>query len=396
MSLGGYADIFLRNIAGVRRRAADQRRSWGRARAAPSTRPAITDFIFMVKDTSLHVHHRARRHPDRDAARTSTPRTLGGAMAHATKSGVAHFAADDEDACLQRRALPPVVPAAEQPGDRAARAAVRRSARPRRRELDHVVPDSPNKPYDMRDVDPPHRRRRRVLGGARALRAQHRLRLRAARRATRSASSRNQPAQLAGCSTSTRRAKAARFVRFCDAFNIPLVTFVDVPGFLPGTAQEYGGIIRHGAKLLYAYAEATVPKITVITRKAYGGAYDVMASKHLRATSTSRGPPPRSRSWAPRARSTSSTARELGAAPTARRAPGGAHRRLPRRGSPTPTSRPSAATSTTSIDPHETRPEADHRARDAADQARGLAAAQARQHPAVAAYSWARELQREL
>ena len=158
-------------------------------------------------------------------------------------------------------------------------------------ELDHVVPDNPNKPYDMRDVvrlivddgeffEVHEHHAKNIICGFSAWTG------------TRSAIVGNQPNQLAGVLNIDASAKAARFVRTCDAFNIPLITLCDVPGFLPGTAQEWGGIIRHGAKLLYAFAEATVPKITVITRKAYGGAYDVMSSKHLRrATSTSPGPP---------------------------------------------------------------------------------------------------------
>ncbi len=148
--------------------------------------------------------------------------------------------------------------------------------------LDSIVPESPNKPYDMGDII------RRVvddgpfLRGSKGLRAEHPDRLRADGRISRSEIVANQPAFLAGCLDIDASVKGARFVRFCDCFNIPLVTFVDVPGFLPGTQQEFGGIIRHGAKLLYAFCEATVPKVTVITRKAYGGAYDVMSSKHIR------------------------------------------------------------------------------------------------------------------
>ena len=149
-------------------------------------------------------------------------------------------------------------------------------------ELDSIVPDSPNKPYDMRDVIHRVFDDERVPRGPRALRQEHRRRLRRLDGYAVGVVG-NQPNQLAGVLDIDASAKAARFVRTCDAFNIPIVTFTDVPGFLPGTSQEWGGIIRHGAKLLYAYAEATVPKITVITRKAYGGAYDVMASKHLLA-----------------------------------------------------------------------------------------------------------------
>ncbi len=206
---------------------------------------------------------------------------LGGAMSHNTKSGVAHFASQDEDACLEDcryllsflpqnnlQTSPRVVPSDD----------------PQRMdpELDHVVPDNPNKPYDMRNVVKlivddeeffevhEHHAKNIICGFSRL-------------DGNAVGIVGNQPAQLAGVLDIDASAKAARFVRTCDAFNIPLLTFVDVPGFLPGTSQEWGGIIRHGAKLLYAFTEATVPKITVITRKAYGGAYDVMASKHMLA-----------------------------------------------------------------------------------------------------------------
>jgi propionyl-CoA carboxylase beta chain len=210
-----------------------------------------------------------------------TQEDLGGAMAHATRSGVNHFVTPDEPACLalirdlltylpQNRSEDPPFVATDDPPDRADPA------------LDTVVPDNPNKPYDVKAlvkliVDDgeflevqPHWAMNIVCGFARL--------------GGRSVGVvANQPAVLAGCLDIEASRKAARFVRFCDCFNIPVVTFVDVPGFLPGTAQEWNGIITHGAKLLYAYAEATVPKLTVITRKAYGGAYDVMASKHIRA-----------------------------------------------------------------------------------------------------------------
>src|SRR5918912_228934 len=206
---------------------------------------------------------------------------LGGAMSHNSKSGVAHFAADDEDACLEdtryllsflpqnNLETPPRVLPSDDP--------FRMDA-----ELDSVVPDNPNKPYDMRDVVRlivddgeflevhEHHAKNIVCGFSRL--DGHTIGVVG-----------NQPSALAGVLDIDASAKGARFVRTCDAFNIPLLTFVDVPGFLPGTSQEWGGIIRHGAKLLYAYAEATVPKLTVITRKAYGGAYDVMSSKHLDA-----------------------------------------------------------------------------------------------------------------
>jgi propionyl-CoA carboxylase beta chain len=225
--------------------------------------PAITDFVFMVKETS----HMFITGPD--VIKTVTGEEvgfeeLGGAMSHNSKSGVAHFAADDEDQCLEdaryllsylpqnNLEIPPRVQPTDDP--------LREDP-----ELDTVVPDSPNKPYDMREVI------RRIVDDGEFLEV-HGFSIGVVG---------NQPAQLAGVLDIESSEKAARFIRTCDAFNIPIVTFCDVPGFLPGTTQEWGGIIRHGAKLLYAYAEATVPKITIITRKAYGGAYDVMGSKHL-------------------------------------------------------------------------------------------------------------------
>jgi propionyl-CoA carboxylase beta chain len=213
---------------------------------------------------------------------------LGGAMSHATKSGVAHFAAEDEDACLEdarylfsflpsnNLELPPRV----HPTDDADRMDP---------ELDTVVPDAPNKPYDMRDVI------RLVVDDGEFLEVHEHFATNIVCGMARLDGYAvgvvgNQPASLAGVLDIAASEKAARFVRTCDAFNLPIVTLVDVPGFLPGTAQEWGGIIRHGAKLLYAYAEATVPKLTVITRKAYGGAYDVMSSKHIRGDISRAGP----------------------------------------------------------------------------------------------------------
>jgi propionyl-CoA carboxylase beta chain len=243
VSLGAYGDVFVRNVkcSGVIPQIS---LIMGPCAGGAVYSPAITDFIFMVKETS----HMFITGPD--VIKTVTGEEvgfeeLGGAMSHNTKSGVAHFASDDEDACLQDcRYLISFLPQNNlQTAPR-----VTPSDDPERMdpELDHVVPDNPNKPYDMRDVV------RLIVDEA----------------------------EFFDIDAS---AKAARFVRTCDAFNIPLLTFVDVPGFLPGTSQEWGGIIRHGAKLLYAFTEATVPKLTVITRKAYGGAYDVMASKHMLA-----------------------------------------------------------------------------------------------------------------
>ncbi|MDQ2952368.1 MAG: acyl-CoA carboxylase subunit beta [Chloroflexota bacterium] len=278
VSLGGYADIFLRNVmaSGV---VPQISAILGPCAGGAVYSPAITDFVAMVRDTSYMFV------TGPNVVKTVTHEDvsfeeLGGADVHAKRSGVAHFESDDEVSCLtQIRHLvgflpsnnldpAPVVPT-DDPIDR------------QDRELDSVVPDSSAKPYDMRDV------LRRVFDDGELLEvhagwAQNIL-CAFARLDGRSVGIvAQQPMILAGVLDIDASVKAARFVRFCDAFNIPLVTFVDVPGFLPGTAQEHGGIIRNGAKLLYAYAEATVPKLTVITRKAYGGAYDVMSSKHIR------------------------------------------------------------------------------------------------------------------
>jgi len=278
LSLGGYADIFLRNTlaSGV---VPQISAIMGPCAGGAVYSPAITDFTIMVRDTSYMFV------TGPDVVKTVTheevtKEELGGAVTHNETSGVAHFAVDDDRGCLAlvRRLIgylpgnnvdePPVV-ATSDPSDRDSP------------ELDTLVPPSPTQPYDMHDlletvVDDgtflevhAHYAKNMVVGFARL--AGRTVGLVA-----------NQPAHLAGTLDIDASVKGARFVRFCDAFNIPLVTFEDVPGFLPGTAQEYGGIIRHGAKLLYAYAEATVPKVTVITRKAYGGAYCVMASKHIR------------------------------------------------------------------------------------------------------------------
>jgi propionyl-CoA carboxylase beta chain len=278
VSLAGYADVFLRNVlaSGV---VPQISAIMGPCAGGAVYSPAITDLVVMVRDTSYMFV----TGPDVVKAVTHEDVTfeeLGGADVHATKSGVAHFETDDEVHCLLllRRLvgyLPsnnldpaPVVPTTD-PADRADP------------ELDLVVPASPTKPYDMKDVI------RRVVDDGGMLEVHERwaqnIICAFARLDGRTVGVvAQQPAVLAGVLDIDASIKAARFVRFCDAFNIPLVTFVDVPGFLPGTGQEHGGIIRNGAKLLYAYAEATVPKLTVITRKAYGGAYDVMSSKHIR------------------------------------------------------------------------------------------------------------------
>jgi propionyl-CoA carboxylase beta chain len=241
--------------------------------------PAITDFTVMVEGTSYKfvtgpnvVKTVTHEEVDSDY--------LGGALAHTTKSGVAHLAAGDEAEALDqvRRILshlpqnnledPPFVPTTD-PSDRMDP------------ELDRIIPDDPQKPYDMKDVIG------RVVDDGRFLEIQpgwaQNLIIGFARLGGRSVGIvAQQPAVLAGALDIDSSVKGARFVRTCDAFNVPLVTFVDVPGFMPGVNQEHGGIIKHGAKLLYAYCEATVPKLAVITRKAYGGAYDVMSSKHVR------------------------------------------------------------------------------------------------------------------
>ena len=277
-SLAGYADIFLRNTlaSGV---VPQISAIMGPCAGGAVYSPAITDFTVMVKHTSYMFV------TGPDVIRTVTheqvtKEELGGAMTHNEKSGVAHFAVENDRECilLIRELLafmpgnnlddPPRV-ACNDPLDRADAA------------LDTIVPASPNQPYDMLDVIQAvvddryflevhaHYARNILVGFARL--------------GGRSVGIvANQPASLAGTLDIDASVKGARFVRFCDAFNIPLVTFEDVPGFLPGTVQEYGGIIRHGAKLLFAFAEATVPKLTVITRKAYGGAYCVMSSKHIR------------------------------------------------------------------------------------------------------------------
>ncbi len=278
-SLAGYADIFLRNtlasgtipqISAI----------MGPCAGGAVYSPAITDFILMVEGTSYMFI----TGPDVIKAVTHeevTKEDLGGAQAHAGKSGVAHLTAPDDRTCIaQVRELLSYIPSnnTEDPPFRASNDPATREIP----ELDSMIPLESNKPYDVKEVIAavvddghlfeimPSFAPNMVIGFARI-----------AGRAVGVVA--NQPAILAGVLDIDASVKAARFVRFCDCFNVPLVTFVDVPGFLPGTDQEYGGIIKHGAKLLFAFAEATVPKVTVILRKAYGGAYDVMASKHIRA-----------------------------------------------------------------------------------------------------------------
>jgi propionyl-CoA carboxylase beta chain len=278
VSLAGYADIFLRNTlaSGVVPQISV---IMGPCAGGAVYSPAITDFILMVREKS----HMFITGPDVIKAVTHeqvTKEELGGAMTHASKSGVAHLVAADEDqVLLMVREMLGYMPSnnMEDPPQRAASDPADR----KEEALKTIVPLNPNKPYDIKGlvrlvVDEgeffeihEHYAPNIVVGFARFGGSPVGIVA-------------NQPAWLAGCLDTHSSKKAARFVRFCDAFNIPLVTFVDVPGFLPGTEQEYSGIIKDGAKLLFAYAESTVPKVTIITRKAYGGAYDVMSSKHIR------------------------------------------------------------------------------------------------------------------
>ncbi|MDE3164804.1 MAG: acyl-CoA carboxylase subunit beta, partial [Acidobacteriota bacterium] len=278
LSLAGYAEIFLRNTLGsgvVPQISAIM----GPCAGGAVYSPALTDFTFMVDGSSYMFITgpeviRTVTHED------VTKEQLGGAVTHNTTSGVAHFLAHGDAECLQMiRELLSYLP--QNNRDEAPRQGGTDPADREDPGLDSVVPAASNLPYNMKDVI------RRVVDGGKFFEVQERwarnIVIGFARMDGRSVGIvANQPEHLAGCLDIDSSTKGARFVRFCDAFNIPILTFEDVPGFLPGTAQEFGGIIRHGAKLLYAFAEATVPKITVITRKAYGGAYCVMGSKHLR------------------------------------------------------------------------------------------------------------------
>lgn len=277
-SLGGYADVFQQNVmaSGVIPQIS---MIMGPCAGGAVYSPAITDFIFMVKDSS-YMFVTGPEVVKTVTHEEITAEELGGAITHSSKSGVADLAFEsDIDALLNLRDFisflpannqekPPILPTND-PSDRTEKS------------LDSLIPDDPNKPYNMKEliikvadernffeIQPDFAANLiigfiRIDGSTVGIVA-------------------NQPLVLAGCLDINASRKGARFIRFCDAFNIPVLTFVDVPGFMPGTSQEYGGIIKHGAKLLYAYAECTVPKVTVITRKAYGGAYDVMSSKHLR------------------------------------------------------------------------------------------------------------------
>ena len=277
-SLGGYADVFQNNVlaSGV---VPQISLIMGPCAGGAVYSPAMTDFIFMVKDTSYMFV------TGPDVVRTVTheevsAEELGGALTHTTRSGVADLAFEnDVEALLMLRRFFNYLPLNNR--QKAPRRDTPDPAERLEPSLDTLVPRNPNQPYDIKELivkvvddddffelQPEHAKNivigfGRMEGEVVGIVA-------------------NQPLVLAGCLDIKSSIKAARFVRFCDAFNIPIITFVDVPGFMPGTAQEYGGIIKHGAKLLYAYAECTVPKVTVITRKAYGGAYDVMSSKHLR------------------------------------------------------------------------------------------------------------------
>src|SRR4249919_3697668 len=278
-SLAGYADVFQRNVlaSGVIPQIS---MVMGPCAGGAVYSPAMTDFIFMVKDSSYMFV------TGPDVVKTVTHETvtqeeLGGALTHTQKSGVSDLAFEnDVEALLQLRRFVDFLPA-----NNREKAPVRATIDPVTRDdfsLDTLVPDNSNKPYDIKEliikvVDEgdffelsPEWAGNIVVGFGRM-------------DGKTVGFVANQPMVLAGCLDIDSSRKGARFVRFCDAFNIPIVTFVDVPGFLPGTQQEFGGIIKHGAKLLFAFAEATVPRLTVITRKAYGGAYLVMASKHIRA-----------------------------------------------------------------------------------------------------------------
>ena len=279
VSLAGYAEIFWRNVqsSGV---VPQLSLVMGPCAGGAVYSPAITDFVLMTEGSSYMFI------TGPDVVKTVTGEEvsfeeLGGASTHAAKSGVAHFTAPDEEACLEdARYLLSFLP--QNNLERAPYAAPSDPPERESPELDTFIPDEATKPYDIKQVIA------KVVDDGDFLEVQERWAQNIVCGFARLGGHSvgivgNQPQWLAGVLDIDASTKAARFVRTCDAFNVPLVTFVDVPGFLPGTAQEWGGIIRHGAKLLYAFAEATVPKLTVITRKAYGGAYDVMSSKHIRA-----------------------------------------------------------------------------------------------------------------
>ncbi len=278
-SLAGYADIFYNNVmsSGVIPQISA---ILGPCAGGAVYSPALTDFIFMVNEKS-HMFVTGPEVIKTVTHEEVSKEELGGAFTHATKSGVAHFNCPDEDQTLMTiRELLSFLPS-----NNLEDAPVKTTIDPSDRveeSLQELVPADPNKPYDMHEII------QKVIDNKHFLEVQPQYAQNMIVGFARFAGKpvgivANQPAHLAGVLDINSSIKAARFVRFCDAFNLPLVTFVDVPGFLPGTSQEFGGIIKHGAKLLYAFAEATVPKITIITRKAYGGAYDVMSSKHIGA-----------------------------------------------------------------------------------------------------------------
>ncbi|MCK5742805.1 MAG: acyl-CoA carboxylase subunit beta [Chlorobi bacterium] len=278
MSLGGYADIFQRNImaSGV---VPQISAIFGPCAGGAVYSPALTDFILMTKNTS-YMFVTGPKVVKTVTNEDVTTEDLGGAMVHASKSGVNHFVCEDEEEGLMlvRKLL------SYMPQNNLEVAPITETADPIDRlddNLNQIIPDNPNKPYNVKDVI------HSIVDESEFLEVQRHYAPNivtgfAKFHGVSTGIVANQPNYLAGVLDSNSSRKAARFVRFCDAFNIQILTLVDVPGFLPGTAQEYGGIIIHGAKLLFAYGEATVPKVTVILRKAYGGAYDVMASKHLR------------------------------------------------------------------------------------------------------------------
>jgi propionyl-CoA carboxylase beta chain len=277
-ALGGYGEVFLRNVlaSGVIPQISV---IMGPCAGGDVYSPAMTDFIFMVKDTSYMFV----TGPDVVKAVTNetvTAEELGGARVHTTRSSIADRAYEnDVEALLQMRRLMDFLPANNTSGVPVL--PTRDSANRDEPSLDTLIPDNPNKPYDIKELIG------KVVDEADFFEIQEAFAKNIVTGFGRMEGRTvgfvaNQPMVLAGVLDSDSSRKAARFVRFCDCFEIPIVTFVDVPGFLPGIAQEYGGLIKHGAKLLFAYAEATVPKITLITRKAYGGAYDVMSSKHIR------------------------------------------------------------------------------------------------------------------
>ena len=277
-SLGGYSNIFLNNVmySGVIPQISGM---FGPCAGGAVYSPALTDFNIMVKETSTMFITGPKVVKSVTGEQVSA-NDLGGSEIHNTRSGVAHFDAEsDKDALDKIKRLISFLPSnnmedapiieTNDPADR------------KMPELDSIIPDSPNQPYDMKDVI------KTIIDNGDFMEVQEKFAMNMIVGFGRLHGKTvgivgNQPNVMAGVIDINASVKAARFVRFCDAFNIPLVTFVDVPGFMPGTAQEYGGIIRHGAKLIYAYAEATVPKLTVVTRKAYGGAYCVMSSKQLR------------------------------------------------------------------------------------------------------------------